>query len=240
MRRRRDPASPWGIRLWIPDDEFEEQMALVRSQAGENVFTPGRGVDVEYLLEQVLGLRPDYRRLEDGVMGRTKFHPDGQVDVHISRELSDGAEFSGVIRRRLRSTIAHECSHIVFHRVLHSEDKTTDSASSNRRDQKPEIMCRMRTIENTSYQGEWWEYQANRGMVTLLLPRDLFSPTVREVLRRRNFESMLDAAADEALTLVVGELMDIFDTSFTMTIYRLQDLGFIPRGLVRSNKVSVR
>lgn len=237
MRRRRDPTSPWGVRLWIPDNEFEEQMTLVRSKAGSDVFAPGRGVDVERILEQVLGVRPDYCDLAEGTLGRTQFRSDGQADVHISRELSDRAELSQITRRRLRSTIAHECGHIVFHRILHPKRAGTSSTGN---DLKPEVMCRRKVIENTGYQGEWWEYQANRGMVTLLLPHDLFLPAVREVLRRRDFESMLDAAAKESLSRVVGDLMDIFDTSFTMTVYRLQDLGFLPKDTTRSKIASVR
>jgi hypothetical protein len=227
MKLQPDTASPWGKRIWIPDAEFEPTMDNLRARV-EGSFTPGRGVDVDAIMLHVYNVTPDFGDVEDAGLGRTRFEVDGSYTVLVSRVLSDEATSSAVARRRLHSTLAHECAHIVFHSVLHPihaganlfEDLVEPRA----------VMCRRETIEGApSTKAPWWEFQANRGMSCLLLPRDLLRTFLPEALKKRELADMRAALEANRARAVLQELMEVFDVSFEMTLYRLQELGFISK-----------
>ena len=50
METRKDLASPWGVRLYFEESEFETMMAEVLFKAGPEAFLEGRGVDVDLVL----------------------------------------------------------------------------------------------------------------------------------------------------------------------------------------------
>jgi hypothetical protein len=223
MRTSRDPRSPWGVRLWFEDAEFDEIMDGVRQRAGE-VYAEGRGVDVDEVLMRVYGIDPDYLELPRGVLGRTVFHANGLVDVHVSRSLSERAEKSRVARQRLRSTMGHECGHVALHGNLQL------GAPGAAPKEAPAILCRASAFKTKGRRGgEWWEYQANRAMASLLMPRDLTHAALSKILRARGHESLEKALEAESCPEVLGELSRIFDVSFEMALYRLTDLGLLPR-----------
>lgn len=227
MRTSRDVRSPWGQRLWLADDEFESVMDDIRHQAGADTFTEDAGVDVETVLARVYNPAIDFRPLPRGVLGRTTFLPDGKLTVEISSDLSDEAEHSKVAHRRLRSTVGHECSHIGFHRHLYVVNDGPGLFPELRRD--PAVLCYTPTIDNPS-QGvsDWWEYQANRGMAALLLPKALFREQTRGVLGLLGLASMEEAIAVGRGEAVLDELIRIFDVNRPVIFYRLQQFGFIP------------
>lgn len=47
MRERRDPSSPFGVRLYFETDEFETIAEELLAKAGNEVFVEGRGIDVD-------------------------------------------------------------------------------------------------------------------------------------------------------------------------------------------------
>ncbi len=223
MRTTRDPRSPWGVRLWFEDAEFDEIMDGVRQRAGE-VYAEGRGVDVEEVLMRVYAIDPDYLELPRGVLGRTVFHANGMVDVHVSRGLSERAERGRVARQRLRSTMGHECGHLALHRNLQL------GAPGAAPTEAPAILCRAPAVKPKGGRvGAWWEYQANRAMASLLMPRDLTNAALSRILLARGHESLQKALESERGPEVLGELSRIFDVSFEMALYRLGDLGLLPR-----------
>lgn len=240
MRIRRDKTSPWGKRLWIEDHDFEQTMDDLRAKLPNNAFSPGSGVDVEAILEQVLEVDVDYCDLEAGVLGKTRFLADGRVEVCVSRWLADAADKNKIQRRRFRATLAHEASHVIYHRRLYLDSGTGWLFAPKSED--PQIMCREERIEGTPYDGEWWEFQANQGMSCLLLPRPLLLTEFEEALERRGFDSIEAVAGEErALTRLVGDLVDVFDVSMTMMIYRLQALNILPKdGAVQRQLVVAR
>jgi hypothetical protein len=221
MRTTEDPHSPWGVRLWFEDEEFDQIMDGVRGRAGE-VFSEGRGVDVEEVFMRVYALSPDYLELPPGVLGRTVFHADGLVDVHLSRDLSERAEGSRVARRRLRSTMGHECGHVALHRSL-------EPRAAGVRTDAPAILCRPLAFRRGGERaGEWWEYQANRAMACLLMPKDLTITVLSGVLQARGYETLEKALEAESGREVLGHLSRVFDVSFEMVLYRLVGLGLLP------------
>lgn len=231
MRTRYDAGSPWKKRVHFENREFAAMMDDLRERAGQHVHAPGRGIDVEMVLLKGLAIEPDYVPLPDGVMGRTLFLSDGSARVEVSRDLLELAEQGSVQRRRLRSTLAHECGHVACHSMLHLKDIETGNlfpvAGNTVTAEVPSILCRQTTVDQPGYQGEWWEYQANQCMAELLLPRRLFAKGLATTLDERGYSSIEDAARERNSDAVATALADEFDVSLTMVVYRLQDLGFI-------------
>ncbi len=227
MRMRRDLSSLWGYRVWFDETEFDALMDEARERGGVALFASGSGVDVDTLLLRVHGITPDFAaNLPPGILGRTLFYPDGRIEIELSRELGEAAANSRSARRRLRSTLAHECAHVVEHGHLHLID-TTGGLFENEPRVAARVLCRSESIFNRGAD-DWWEYQANRRMSSLLLPKSLVGRVVAEVLSRRGLETIEAALRRGAGKEVVDEVSEIFDASFEMTLYRLQGLGFIP------------
>lgn len=189
-------------------------------------FDAGRGVDIDAILFKLFAVTPDFGDVAD-CLGRTRFETDGSYTVLISRELSDEAASSVIARRRLHSTLAHELAHIAFHGVLHPIHAGPNLFEEL--DQPRAVMCRKETIEGASEKPPWWEYQANRGMSCLLLPRDLVLQFLTSALAKRGLADMRAALGANQGRLVIHDLMEVFDVSFEMTLYRLQELGFISK-----------
>lgn len=232
MRSRRDRQSPWGKRLYFGADEFEVMMKELLVLAGPGVFVEGTGVDVDRVLLAGFEVEADYVSLPHGLLGRTRFLRDGSAEVEVSRELADEAESDTVARRRLRTTLAHECGHVACHRTLFLADTETISLFPSReieeQEEKPPILCREVTVASR-YSGDWWEYQANQCMACLLLPRHLVLPRFRAVLTKLEVGSYKEAAKQGKDADTIRTLADLFDVSWQAILYRLEDLGLIPK-----------
>ena len=228
MRTRRDLASPWGYRVWYHDSEFDTLMDEARERAAVDLFTPGSGIDVEELLLRVYGISPDFAAdLPDEVLGRTLFSGDGQIEIEINRTLSERAEHDRTARRRLRSTLGHECAHVVGHAHLQVSDGTL-SLFEYDEPRQSRVLCRSVSIQLGGAGVDWWEYQANRGMASLLLPRPILKTEIPTVLGSCGYRTVTAALADGRGKEVINAIADLFDISFEMTLYRLQSTGFIP------------
>lgn len=160
MRSWRDPRSPWGKQIRFDEHEFESMMDEMRERTGSDSFTPGKGIDVELVLLRAIGAEADYVDLPANTLGRTVFSEDGAVRIEVSRVLSDEAEGDTLARRRLRTTLAHECGHVVCHRSLFMQDTESLSlfAASHldaRATARPAILCRSESISSKGYAGEW-------------------------------------------------------------------------------------
>ncbi len=243
MKSWPDIYSPWGRQLRFEDREFESMMDEMRDRAGEESFTPGKGVDVDLVLLRAIDAEADYVDLPPGIMGRTVFASDGRVTIEISRELSDTAEVDRVARRRLRSTLAHECGHVACHRSLFIRDTETFSLFSDTElsvspTQRPPIMCRPEGVGNVGYRGEWWEHQANRCMAALLLPKRMLVASVRKRLTDGGFKSAEECVLRGDGENLIREIANEYDVSHTAVLYRLQSLGFIPSGMQAQMQLS--
>ena len=235
MKSWKDPRSPWGKQLRFDEHEFESMMDEMRGRTGGDAFTIGRGIDVELVLLRAVGAEADYVDLPANVLGCTLFSEDGAVRIEVSRSLSDEAEVDRLARRRLRTTLAHECGHVVCHQSLFMQDTEALSLFSAQQigssaSQRPPIMCRSEGMSVTGYSGEWWEFQANRCMAALLLPRKMVGDSVRRRLADGGFKTGEDCIHGGVGQLLIEQIADEYDVSQTATLYRLQALGFIPTG----------
>lgn len=179
-------------------------------------------VRIDRFIERRFKVSPRYEDLPDGVLGFTKFGPRGVVDVVIAAELDTDA--SQVARRRLRSTLAHEAGHGLLHTYLFSLG-TKPASLFGETDAKPHILCRDVQGEHrtSGYDGRWWEYQANRAIGGLLLPRALVEKALEPYLTSTTGLGSKELPADQKAK-ATSALADIFDVNPAVVRIRLADL----------------
>src|SRR5208282_3906348 len=97
------------------------------------------------------------------------------------------ADRTKVGERRLRSTVAHEIGHGLLHegmfvqKISHDHFQMLLFGDIERKQAPPpttQIATRPNTIDHSDRPFEWWEFQANRCMAELLMPRPLFLQVV--------------------------------------------------------------
>ena len=199
-------------------------------RAGPDVFVEGSGVDVDACSWRHSSSRQTTSASRTACWAGACFSADGSAQIEVSRELADEAETDTVARRRLRTTLAHECGHVACHRMLFLADTETISlfpSGEVQEEEKPAILCRENTVAS-GYSGEWWEYQANQCMACLLLPRYLLVPRFKAVLTGVGARSFEQAAKQAKDVDIVRSLANMFDVSWQTLLYRLEELGFHP------------
>ncbi len=159
-------------RLWYEEAEIEAIMEAELRAADSARPQGSPATDVDLFIERRLGIVPEYVSLPRGVQGATEFSAGGTVRIQISAELSLRAELRPGAERLLRSTLAHEAAHVLLHRMLFLKESRAMFGGLHVRQE----LCRDVRFTGRGYTGEWWEWQANRGMAALLLPqRDVLS-----------------------------------------------------------------
>jgi Zn-dependent peptidase ImmA (M78 family) len=235
MRILQNKRSPWGSQVYFTVDEFETMMDCLRDKSGQDCFQEGSGVDVDLVLLKAFEIEPDFVPLPSGILGRTRFWPDGRAVIEVSRDLADAAEGDDIARKRVRTTLAHEGGHVCCHRGLFLRDVATFSlfGHCDTDDSRSTILCREETVVNRHYQGEWWEYQANRCMAALLMPKGFLREKVGVQLSHHSLPTFDEAIKAEKAVVIIRNLCDVFDVSQQVMLYRLQDLGYVPDELQR-------
>lgn len=179
-------------------------------------------VRIDRFIERRFKVSPRYEELPDGVLGFTKFGPDGVTEVVIATQLDTDA--SAVARRRLRSTLAHEAGHGLLHTYLFALG-TKPASLFGETDAKPHILCRDVQGEHRTpgYDGRWWEYQANRAIGGLLLPRVLVEKALEPYLTTTAGLGSKELPADQK-SKAANALADIFDVNPAVVRIQLTDL----------------
>jgi hypothetical protein len=182
-----------------------------------------QAIRIDRFVEKRFGVVPQYENLPPGVLGYTRFSKTGVDAIVISAALD--AEGGQVAERRIRTTLAHEAGHGLLHAHLFAlDDKPlhlfdADSHSDH------QILCRDVQDEERkrSYDGRWWEFQANRAMGGLLCPR----PLVQEALKSYLVPSgslgavaLAEARREEA----ARALADVFDVNPVVARIRINEL----------------
>jgi hypothetical protein len=178
MKSTRRASGPFREQLYFSIGEIDDICVDALKKAG---FLSSLGpIDIERFVEKHFGCECGYEDLPEDIMGFTAFDKNGKViGVRIQSSLEDGTQ---VGERRVRTTWAHEAGHGLLHAILFAEIpgeqnffSSPDSNVNNNR-----ILCRPSDIRavDSRYDGKWWEWQANRCIGGLLLPR----PSVLESL----------------------------------------------------------
>lgn len=171
-------------------------------------------------------------RFGEGVMGTCRFRRDGAV-AEIIVEITLAEDDSKIASKRVRSTMAHEGGHGLFHGPLFSEmfraeedlksglvkvDRCTGVTSDG-------FACRRIGEGGGGRRYDWWEVQANRAMSALLLPRRLVDPFVREIIATPSPRSPWTGNRTVIpLQDVAVMVANTFDVSVSLAQYRIQDL----------------
>jgi hypothetical protein len=170
-----------------------------------------------------LELRHDTKSLPDGVLGFTRFGKNGVEEIVIARSLDEGG--TKVAERRLRSTLAHEGGHGLLHAHLFGLGVKPKSLFDDH-DHAPRILCR-EVVEGlrgqTGYNGHWWEYQANRAIGGLLIPRPLAEQALHKfcIEAGKLGQRVLDPAKRKA---AIQELSTTFDVNPVVANIRLDEV----------------
>jgi hypothetical protein len=184
MRTIRGKKGPFSERPYYTQEEIEEICSGELKRAGLYPVAPGP-VRIERFIEKRFGVSPSYEELPEGVLAYTGFDSHGVQKVVISTKLVEHE--NQVSERRLNATLAHEAGHGLLHAhlfvvVSQGELPFGEAAGKN----KVKVLCREESIAvQSGYDGRWWEYQANRAIGSLLLPKSLVGEALKPLLAAR-------------------------------------------------------
>lgn len=131
-------------------------------------------IRIERFVEKRFGVAVQYEDLPDGVLGFTLFEGGSVSRIYVAKALAE--DESRVAERRVSTTLAHESGHGLLHAHLFADRVSTRALFENCDDVvDSKILCRETTVEPrpTTYDGRWWELQANMAIGPLLLPANL-------------------------------------------------------------------
>jgi len=181
-------------------------------------------IRIDRFIEKRFEVTPSYEDLADGVLGMTKFGSRGVQEIIVARHLED--EGSVAAERRIRSTLAHEAGHGLLHAHLFVLGRATQPLFGDHSDPNaPKVLCRDVPIGGSStprYDGQWWEFQANRAIGALLMPRPLVDLALLPFLVNRgtfggkSLDSSKRNEAEDALARV-------FDVNRAVARIRLEE-----------------
>lgn len=187
MRTYRNTTGPFVERPYYAQEEIEQICTGELRKVGLYPKSPSP-VRIERFIEKRFGVSPRYEDVPEGVLGYTRFGREGVQEIIISANLvEDGARVS---ERRMNATLAHEAGHGLLHAHLFALESMTEPLFGEISDNdKIKVLCRADSVVEThphkSYDGRWWEFQANRAIGALLLPKLLVEECVRQFLVTR-------------------------------------------------------
>lgn len=197
MKSYKSRSGPFNERPYFSDKEIENICADELRSVGLMPAQP-EPIRIDRFIEKRFKVVPSYADLGEGILGLTKFSTNGVMEVIVAQALEDENSTTG--ERRIRSTLAHEAGHCLFHAHLFALAETKPLFADHSDANLPKVLCRD-ADDQASYNGKWWEFQANRAIGGLLMPRQLvevaLAPFMKAVggLGLRAFD---EARVDEA------------------------------------------
>ena len=217
---------PFHKQLFFTNSEFENicKEALKSVDLYPDYPQPIR---IDRFIEKKFGCYPVFEGLEEGILGFTEFGEKGVESIVVSKTLDD--ENDDVTRRRLNTTLAHEAGHGLLHTHLFLFRDNTLNIFNNDDVEQTKVLCRNDAIsgisEKTSrkYDGRWWEFQANKAMSMLLLPKDLVTDSLRSLLDKRGIME-IPVLPQEKRRDAISLISDTFDVNPIVGRIRLDEL----------------
>lgn len=219
---------PFVRHKFIPPAHFERIAREALVEVGLFPDSPDK-VRIDRFAEKKWGICEDYIDLPDDTLGRAGFNENGLCTIELNRRLEEDP--STHVQRRLRSTLAHEIGHGLVHADLWAETiqkRKEGDLLFEMAIQAPSILefgfsCRGETIEGEAQKPqdfEWWEYQANQLMSSLLLPWNLVMEVA--VPFREGLCSSKPVERSIAFDTLKHDVADVFDVNPVMAKIRLQ------------------
>ena len=213
MREISSPKGPFRSRLFYTVDEIDQICGDALRQVGLMPQEP-QEIRIERFLEKYFKVVPTYEDLEEGVLGGTFFADSGRViRILISKQLTQDI--------RLPSTLAHEGGHGLLHATLFIDPQK--ASLFGRGKSQPSIMCRSEDIRavKKAYDGKWWEWQANRAISGLLLPKKLVLRAIEEFLEKTPLTHRLPESNRQRAEKRTAE---VFGVSIAVSRIRLEEM----------------
>ena len=179
--------------------------------------------DLTVLIEQGVSELDLYANLTSegrDVEGVTEFHPRKKPAVRIAKYLSKEPSREN----RLRSTLAHEYGHVIFHSFLWTLDGPR-LPSKSRRQRSPR--CRRARILRAP-QTDWMEWQAGYAGGALLMPITPLKEMVDNSFREWGVEKRVEFASNRHFDLI-DRIAKAFEVSKDAAGIRLLKLGYTER-----------
>lgn len=220
---------PFARNLFIPAPRFESMAREALEEVDLLPESPSE-VRIERFLEKKWDMVEDYVDLPEDVLGQAAFNEDGLHHIELNRELAD--DQSVPAQRRVRSTLAHEIGHGLAHSELWAEvfklrkEGTLLEVAANLQQSFTEFgfSCRSHTIESGSIKPaefEWWEYQANQLMASLLLPWHLVMEVADNY--RKDLSSTDKNLREGTMYHLKYDLADVFNVNPAMAQIRVRN-----------------
>jgi hypothetical protein len=222
MKNFRSKSGPFSERPHFKLSEIEQICTEELQKVGLYPSAP-EPIRIDRFIEKRFGVTPEYQDLPEGVLGFTKFGRNGVEAIVVAKVLDQGE--AKVVERRLRSTLAHEGGHGLLHAYLfHLGEKPKSMFDDS--DRTPRILCRDMPDAAPAargYDGRWWEFQANKAIGGLLMPRRLVEVALE------NFCVEAGSLGHRALPVEKREaaaraLADIFDVNPAVARLRIDDV----------------
>jgi len=174
------------LRLMYDIKEIDD-ICLSALKEAKLLPTEPEPIKIDLFLEKYFEVPLVYEDLGEGVMGSTVFDSYGRVTGFTVAPWIE-EEGTAVAERRVRSTLAHEGGHGLLHPKLFMAEQTGCLFGSSFEKEKPkDFLCRNSDIVpgatgQPRYDGQWWEWQANRAIGGLLLPKPLVFKSIETLL----------------------------------------------------------
>lgn len=186
-------------------------------------------IRIDRFIEKRFGISPSYEDLDPGLLGFTQFGSNGVEAIFVAKALDDDG--SRPAERRLRTTIAHEAGHGLFHAHLFAFGaRPATLFADGLAVDTPKVLCREGGISGIGGESSrkppyrWWEFQANQAMGALLLPRPLVDLALAAVLVAPGRLSRRLTLAEEHRDSAARLLSNTFDVNPIVAKIRLEAL----------------
>ena len=226
MRESRTKEGRFPLRLFYEAREIDD---ICLDALRQSKFLPAapEPIKIDIFLEKYFGVIVAYEDLGKGIMGSTVFNSKGAVTgILIAPWIEEDG--TATAERRVRSTLAHEGGHGLLHPKLFIAEQTGDMfAHLNPAPKTPRnFLCRNSDISPSAsaipkYDGQWWEWQANRAIGGLLLPKPLVRNLVTQFIEDTQFGPALKESCRPQAEKTVAET---FDVNPVVARIRLQEM----------------
>lgn len=220
MKTFRSRSGPFAERPYLEEAEIE-QACTAELLALSLLPSEPQPIRIDRYVEKRFGVTIEYDDLGPGILGYTRFGKSGVKAVVISRALDE--EGTVVANRRVRSTIAHEAGHGIFHAHLFLGTGAS-SLFPEGTGEAPRVLCRDEEHGGAGgYKGNWWEWQANRAIGSLLLPRQLVAKSVTEFVEPVGLFGLTILRPTQRAA-AVRHVADVFDVNPVVARRRLDEM----------------